>query len=105
MALPVTIAKPDSAKGEVSFGSPLLLPDARSVLYTVRLKDGTSRIDARRLDQNRVTTIVDDAFGPRYQASGYLVFGRGDRLMAARFDAATLKVSGEPSPCRPPTSS
>ena len=95
---PVTIAKPDPGKGEDGFASPLFLPDAQTVLYTVRLKDGTSRIDGLRLGGNQATTIADGAFGPTYLKSGHLVFGQDDRLMAARFDPATLKLAGDAVP-------
>jgi serine/threonine-protein kinase len=93
---PEKVASPDVAKQENAFASPFLLPDGLTVLYTVVMSDGSSRIDARRLDRDSVSRVVEDGFGPRYLPSGHLVFARGDRLMAVRFDAETLQVRGSP---------
>jgi serine/threonine-protein kinase len=93
---PEKLAVPDQAKQEYAFSSPLMLPDGQAVLYTVEMTDGSSRIVARRFGKDAETTLVDDGFDPRYLPFGYLVFARGDQLLAVRFDATTLQTKGDP---------
>ncbi|MGH9142524.1 MAG: hypothetical protein ACRD2I_15445, partial [Vicinamibacterales bacterium] len=90
------LASPDASKGEQSFVQPIVLPDGRSVLYTVLLHGGKTRIVARALSGGAATTVIDDAFGAKYLGSGYLAFAQGDRLMAARFDVAERRIIGAP---------
>ena len=93
---PERLAVPDIEKGEKGYFRPSLLPDGQTVLYTLIFTDGATRIVARRLGGGEPVTIVQDGFGPRYRPSGHLVYGQGDRLMAVRFDAATLRTVGQP---------
>jgi serine/threonine protein kinase/Tol biopolymer transport system component len=93
---PEKLAVPDAARGEENYVQPEILPSGNAVLYTVLLRGGQTRIVARRLRDGAVTTLVEGGFGSQYLASGHLAFGQGDRLMAIRFDAATLQVSGSP---------
>jgi len=93
---PERLAVPDVEKGEKSYARPTLLPDGQTLLYTLIFTDGATRIVGRRLGGGQPLTIVEDGFGPRYRPSGHLVYGQGDRLMAVRFDAATLRTVGLP---------
>lgn len=56
------------------------------------------RTEAYSLASGKRTVVLDEAANARYLAPGYLVFTRGDLLMAAPFDAGSLKVTG---PARP----
>ena len=93
---PERLAAPDIEKGEKAYDRPTLLPDGQTVLYTLIFTDGATRIVGHRLDGAPPVTIVEDGFGARYRPSGHLVYGKGDRLMAVRFDAATLATVGQP---------
>ena len=93
---PERLAVPDVEKGEKAYARPTLLPDGQTLLYTLIFTDGATRIMGRRLGGGEPVTIIEDAFGPRYRPSGHLVYGQGDRLMAVRFDAATLRTVGLP---------
>ena len=93
---PERLAVPDSEKGEKGYFRPSLLPDGQTVLYTLIFTDGATRVVARRLVGGEPVTIVQDGFGPRYRPSGHLVYGQADRLLAVRFDAATLRTVGQP---------
>jgi serine/threonine-protein kinase len=73
-----------------------MLPGAQALLYTVVLSDSSKRIVARRLGGSDLTTVVEGGFGPEYLSSGHLVYGQADRLMAVRFDVATLHATGSP---------
>ena len=90
------IATPDPAKQEQAFMAPVVLPGGQAILYTAVLLDGATRIMARRLAGGDAVTIVDGGLGPLYSASGHLVFIQGDRVMAARFDLAAMRVDGAP---------
>jgi serine/threonine-protein kinase len=93
---PERLAAPNVEKGEKGYARPILLPDGQTVLYTLIFTDGATRIVGRQLGGGEPVTIVEDGFGPHYRPSGHLVYGQGDRLMAVRFDAATLRTAGMP---------
>jgi hypothetical protein len=95
---PVRIAAPDTSKGERNYLRPTVLPDGRSMLYTVALSGGQSRIVARRLDGGDAMTVVESGFGAEYLASGHLLYAQDQRLMAVPFDVATLQTTGSPVP-------
>jgi eukaryotic-like serine/threonine-protein kinase len=70
----------------------------RSVLYTVALSGGQSRIVARRLAGGDAMTVAESGFGAEYLASGHLLYAQDQRLMAVPFDVATLRTTGSPVP-------
>ena len=86
---------PDAAKGEHGYARPLVLPGGESILYTMVLAGGPTRILGRRIGASDSTLVVEGGFGPEY-ASRRLVFGQADRVMASDFDVATLRVIGSP---------
>jgi serine/threonine-protein kinase len=90
------LAVPDKAKGEQGYARPFVLPDGRAVLFTVIFSGGATRVVARRFDSPDLITIIDGGFGARYLPSGHLVYGQGDRVMVARFDAGSLRLEGTP---------
>ena len=97
---PVSIAKPDNQKGEQGYAWPHLLPDGRSVLFTV-LSSGTvddGIIAVRDLQTGTQKTLVHGGTFPLFVRSGHIVFTAAGTLRAIRFDASTLEVSGNPLP-------
>jgi eukaryotic-like serine/threonine-protein kinase len=96
---PELIAAPDASKGERNYLRPTVLPDGRSVLYTVALSGGQSRIVARRLaGGGDPSTVVESGFGAEYLTSGHLLYAQDQRLMAVPFDPSTLRTTGSPVP-------
>ncbi len=95
---PEKVIVPDVARGEENLVQPVFLPDGRALLYTVILRSGQTRVVARKVGDAAAATVVEGGFGGLYVPSGHVVFGQGDRLMAIRFDAATLRVSGSAAP-------
>ena len=98
---PEPVSKLDEANGERSHRWPQVLPDGRTVIFTVGLIGSpgdydSARIDALRLDTGERRTILDGARMARYTAAGYLVFQRRDTLLAGRFNAASLETRGAP---------
>lgn len=94
---PEKLAMPDPGRAERAYVGPVTLPGGRAFLYTVVLTNGSTRIASRRLDGSDGATLVEGGFGPQYLPSGHLIYGEGDRLMAVRFDASTLHISGSPA--------
>jgi serine/threonine-protein kinase len=92
---PRRLAQPDASREESGYDRPMVLPGG-AIVYTALVRGGRTRVAARRLDGGDPKTIVEDGFGGQYLAPGYLVYGQGDRLMAVRFDAATLQTLGTP---------
>ena len=98
---PIPVTKVDPAKGERSHRWPQVLPDGRTLIFTVGNAESpgeydASNVEAQRLDTGERRTILKGARMARYTASGYLLFQRGQTLLAVRFDPASLQVSGEP---------
>jgi tRNA A-37 threonylcarbamoyl transferase component Bud32 len=95
---PVQITHVDRAKGEVNHHSPALLPDGRTLLYTVWRGPGWGEKDivAQRLGSGTNRTVVVGGGTPRYMPSGHLLYTRAGTLMAVRFDAARLETVGAP---------
>jgi Tol biopolymer transport system component len=98
---PAAVTTLENEKGERSHRWPQVLPDGRTVLFTVGLVtspgdyDG-AQIEAVRLDSGERRVVLRGARMARYTAAGYLVYQRGATLLAVRFDPARLETSGEP---------
>jgi len=100
---PVALTTLTDPNVERSHRWPQVLPDGRTVIFTVGLTaspgdyDG-SNIDAQRLDTGERRTILKGARMARYTSLGYLVYQRDTTLLAVKFDATRLEVTGEPFP-------
>jgi Tol biopolymer transport system component len=94
-AQPVTVL--DSERRENSHRWPHFLPDGRHFLYTARsdVKENTG-IYVGSLDSKDRTWLVEAQSSAVYAPPGYLLFVREGTLLAQRFDASTLRLSGEP---------
>jgi len=84
---------------------PRFLPDSRHYLYeSHRGRDGVDAVYVASLDSPQATPLVESAYAPFFAPAhsgsdtGHLMFRREGTLMAQRFDAARLKLSGEPFP-------
>jgi serine/threonine-protein kinase len=77
-------------------GLPQVLPGSKAVLYTVRYGAALEerRVEAIRLGETRIDTIVDNASDARYLPTGHLLFARAGILMAVSFDPNRLRASG-----------
>ena len=98
---PVAVTTLDTAKGERSHRWPQVLPDGRTVIFTVGIADSPgdydgANIDAQRLDTGERRTVLRGARMARYTSLGYLVYQRAATLLAVRFDPARLETVGEP---------
>ena len=90
------LTTPDASAGEIDHHAPSVLADGSAVIFTIHAGSETFRIATRSLSTGAQRTIVSNGFDGQVVASGHLVFGRGDSLYAAPFDAARLDVDSEP---------
>jgi Tol biopolymer transport system component len=97
---PVTTLNADA--GETVHGFPFFLPDGRHFLYlAVGSKTGgpvsPNGIYVTALDSNERKLLVPGGSNAKY-AEGYLLFLRGQMLMAQPFDAQRLELTGAAVP-------
>jgi Tol biopolymer transport system component len=96
---PVEVVRPDPARGESGLRFPCFLPDGTHFLFMSfpRKRDGFD-VHLASLDSRQPRRIGSASSAPIYAEPGYLIFARGDRLVAQRFDAARGRLVGEPVP-------
>jgi len=108
---PIPVTELDKSRKEISHDYPDFLPDGRHFLYMARVRTTGSTADYQvyvgSLDSKERRLVPGIKTSAKYSA-GYVLFGRDNRLMAQRFDAGRLELSGEafpitemPSPPRP----
>lgn len=95
---PEAVTQLDKASGEVGHRLPHVLPDGRPVVYTSlsSITGGTWRIWAQRLGEKQRHLLVEGGSDGRWAPPGVLVWAREGALLAARFDAEKLRLTGEP---------
>jgi serine/threonine protein kinase len=95
---PVPVTRIDSTQF-TSHRWPFLLPDGRHFLYLAihhdSSKSGNNTLYYASLDGRENRPLFRSLSNAVY-ADGYLLFARGDQLMAQRFDPAHGRLSGEP---------
>ncbi|HET9360271.1 MAG TPA: protein kinase [Vicinamibacterales bacterium] len=95
---PETLTEVNHAAQEEAHWLPEFLPGGRRVLFTVlRTPLDKTSIEVLDLDTRERTVVLTSAYHGRYLASGHLAFMRGETLWAVRFDARTLRTTGEPT--------
>ncbi len=97
---PTPVTTLDSASGEISNRFPELLPDGKSILYTIKFNTITTFDEA-------AIAVLDTKSGikkilirggtyARYVPTGHLVYARGSFIYAVSFDLDKLEVTGPP---------
>ena len=86
----------DASRGEVAHRWPSFLPDGHHFFYTVEGPEGGIYVGA--LDRSTQKRIVREGRVGRYVPPGYILFLRGQTLMAQRFDLRSLEPQSEPTP-------
>ena len=90
------ISSPQRDAGERTHQSPQLLPDDRTVMYTVRAEEDagiTYRIVVQRPGSPARVLLNDASYG-RYVGDSVLVYQRGNSLYATSLDLETLTTNG-----------
>ena len=94
---PRVITTIDSTHGETGHRFPMFLPDGKHFLYSsLPPQNGKFGIFVGSIDGGKPKRLLGASSGAVYAAPGYLLFLNGLALMAQRFDAGSLKLSGEP---------
>lgn len=92
----------DFANGERTHRWPEVLPNGRDVLFTIARAGSASFEEADiavvSVDTGERRTIHRFGSGARHVSTGHLVYMRGGSLMAVRFDAERLAVTGSAMP-------
>ena len=89
----------DASRHENSHRWPSFLPDGRHFLFTARSNEQeNTAVYVGSLDSPETTRLLTEQTNAVYASPGYLLFGRQGTLMAQRFDADKLQLSGEAFP-------
>ncbi len=95
----VTVARPDSARGETALRFPCFLPDGRHFLYvSLPKRQGQYDVYVGDLDSGETRHVMVAGSAPVYTEPGYLLFESGGRLVAQRFDRSKLCPVGRVIP-------
>ena len=91
-----------AAENEELYG-PQLMPDGRSVLFSVTTARGPNRWDEGRivvqsLSSGTRSLVVNGGTAPRYLSSGHVVYTVRDALFGIPFDARRMAATGGPRP-------
>ncbi len=97
--IPEAVTRPDSANGEISHRFPQLLPDGKTLIFTVKQNNISTFDDAiivaQRIDSKDRKVLVRGGTYGRYVPSGHLVYVRAGSIYAVPIDASTLTVDGQ----------
>jgi len=90
----------DSSKGETGLRWPYFLPDGQHFLYVARNPQQGSTLNAYtgKLNSTETKRLTATESGIWYAPPGYLLYMQNGTLLAQRFDADRLELSGEPVP-------
>jgi len=95
----VVVARPDSTRHETGLRFPRFLPDGRHFLYvSLPRKQAGFDVHIGALDSRDRRLIMTAGSAPIYIEPGYLLFVRGDRLLAQRFGRSSLRPAGQVIP-------
>jgi eukaryotic-like serine/threonine-protein kinase len=99
---PEQITTPDSTKGELAHWWPQFLPDQRHVIFTnFSTPIERAKIEVLDLKTGARKVLVEGGIYGRYVATGHLLYGRGEALLAIPFDADRLATTGSAVPVVP----
>jgi Tol biopolymer transport system component len=96
---PIPVTALDQSRFETSHRWPYFLPDGRHFLYLVRSSQAESGgIYVGSLDAKETERLLPTTLNAAYAPPGFLLFLHNETLMAQRFDADELQLTGEPFP-------
>ena len=96
---PQMLTSPDHSRGELAHWWPQILPDGDNVLFTsFSTPIERSSIVVRSLKTGKQRTLIEGGTFARYLPPGYLIFSRGETVIAVPFDLRKLELAGAPVP-------
>ena len=94
---PTPVTALDESDLETAHRWPYFLPDGRHFLYFARSSQAESEgVYVGSLNSKETKRLLPTAFNAAYALPGFLLFLRNETLMAQRFDADKLELTGEP---------
>jgi Tol biopolymer transport system component len=96
---PQPVTTLDAKKEEYSHRLPQVLPDGKSVLFTIeraQYRWDDAQIVVQSLATGVRKVLIEGAADARYVPTGHLVYARQGTLMAVPFNLARLEVTGGP---------
>ena len=94
---PTVVTRFDSPQ-QRSHSSPHFLPDQRHFLFFVTGNSEARGVYVGQLDSLDTKRLFDADTSAEYASNGYLLFVRGGKLLAQRFDPDRLEMSGDALP-------
>jgi eukaryotic-like serine/threonine-protein kinase len=91
------VTRPDRQRGEADHLYPHILPDGRSVLFTITALSGgfdMAKVAIFDLRSGVWSTLIPGASQAQYLPSGHIVYAAGGALWAVPFDLAALRLAG-----------
>ena len=96
---PVPVTTLDRAAGETIHILPVFLPDGRHFLYTTAGAGGRVKaVFVGSVDGGAPIPVLPETVSNAMYGQGHLLYLQDTTLVAHRFDASTLTLSGEPVP-------
>ena len=95
---PSVVTRPDPKQGEVGHFWPEVLPDGRTVLFTIATAKGGQHIGLLSLETGKYRVLLEECSFARYLPMGHIVCMRGRTLVATPFDLERLELKGIPVP-------
>ena len=98
--VPVAIAKPAAARGELAYGWPEILPDGKTVLFSIRAGSRANDVAIAAVDLQGGTprVVIPAGTSARYSATGHLLYIAEGALRAVSFDPVRVAVRGDAVP-------
>jgi hypothetical protein len=101
---PTPLTMLDAARGEAAHRWPQALPGGRFLYWAQNNSEGQSAVYASSLAKPAERVRLTASEGQALFAGSYLLWLRGDTLVAQDFDVVTLRLNGEPRPVAGPVS-
>jgi Tol biopolymer transport system component len=96
---PVPVTQLDLSRGEIAHRKPNFLPDGRHFLFLAAATPAErTAIWVGDLDSAEKKMVVQSATTGQYANPGYILFARGDAVVAQPFSTGKLQTTGEPTP-------
>jgi eukaryotic-like serine/threonine-protein kinase len=96
---PQPVLELDKSRRESGHAWPSFLPDGRHFLYLALSADtGQDATFVGSLDSRQTQLVIRGASNASYVTSGFLIYARQQTVLAQKFDAKTLRVTGSPIP-------
>jgi len=99
---PEVVTTLDSTQNEISHRYPHMLPDGKTILYTIKPNNISTFSDAliavQKIGSPEKKILIHGGTYARFVDPGAVIYLRGDQVYAVPFDAAKAEVTGAPVP-------